>query len=77
MRPVRSTPIDIPVRTEMSFDFRDVLASMPEDQSAVLLLVAVEGYAYREAAELLEVPIGTVMSRLSRARATLIERTGN
>lgn len=57
-------------------EVREVLASMPEEQSAVLLLVAVEGYAYREAAEILDVPIGTVMSRLSRARATLIDRAG-
>ncbi|ACR27218.1 RNA polymerase sigma factor [Burkholderia glumae] len=41
------------------------------EQRSLLLLVAVEGFSYREVAELLEVPIGTVMSRLSRARAAL------
>jgi RNA polymerase sigma-70 factor (ECF subfamily) len=44
---------------------------LPEEQRLVLSLVAVEGLAYREAAEVLEAPIGTVMSRLARARAAL------
>jgi RNA polymerase sigma-70 factor (ECF subfamily) len=47
---------------------------LPEDQRAVVLMVIVEGFSYREAAEVLEVPVGTVMSRLSRARQAL-ERT--
>ena len=53
-----------------------VIDRMPEDQRAVLVLVCVQDLSYREAAEVLEVPIGTVMSRLSRARRTLIEATG-
>ncbi len=50
---------------------RDVLAgldSLPEEQRSVLLLVAVEDVSYDEAARILGVPLGTVMSRLSRAR---------
>jgi RNA polymerase sigma-70 factor (ECF subfamily) len=47
------------------------LAELPDDQRSVLLLVAVEGLAYAEAARVLGVPIGTVMSRLARARARL------
>ena len=57
-------------------EVQEVLLSMTEDQRAVLELVAVEGYSYKEAAAVLEVPIGTVMSRLARARTTLIERGG-
>ena len=53
-----------------------VLQSMTEDQRSVLELVAVEGYSYKEAAAVLDVPVGTVMSRLSRARTTLIEQSG-
>ncbi|GGJ42747.1 sigma-70 family RNA polymerase sigma factor [Neoroseomonas lacus] len=44
---------------------------LPAEQRALLLLVSVEGLSYKEAAEALDVPIGTVMSRLSRARAAL------
>jgi RNA polymerase sigma-70 factor, ECF subfamily len=44
---------------------------LPEAQRTVMLLVAVEGFSYAEAAEILEVPIGTIMSRLSRARQTI------
>ena len=50
------------------------LEALPADARAVLMLVAVEGYGYREVAEMLEIPIGTVMSRLSRARQMLREQ---
>jgi RNA polymerase sigma-70 factor (ECF subfamily) len=46
----------------------DALADLPGDQREVLVLVAVEGCSYREAAEILAIPTGTLMSRLSRAR---------
>ncbi len=50
---------------------RRALARMPTDQAEILHLVGVLGFTYSEAAELLGVPAGTVMSRLSRARAAL------
>jgi RNA polymerase sigma-70 factor (ECF subfamily) len=46
---------------------------LPDAQRAVMLLVSVEGLSYREAAIALDVPIGTVMSRLARARRTIGE----
>lgn len=49
------------------------IRQLDPDQRAVLGLVTVEGYSYREAAEILEVPIGTVMSRLARARRKLLD----
>ncbi len=48
-------------------------AKLSEEQRAVLSLVAVEGFSYREVAETLEIPVGTVMSRLARARAALAD----
>lgn len=45
--------------------------ALPENLRATVLLVYVEGYAYWEAAEILDIPIGTVMSRLASARLTL------
>jgi RNA polymerase sigma-70 factor (ECF subfamily) len=44
---------------------------LPENFRTLVLLVDVEGLTYREAAEALDVPIGTVMSRLSRGRGLL------
>lgn len=52
---------------------RDLVETLPEEQRAVLLLVCVEELSYREASDVLDIPIGTVMSRLARARKTLIE----
>ncbi|MGB3461353.1 MAG: RNA polymerase sigma factor [Rhodanobacter lindaniclasticus] len=52
------------------------LAALPPDHREVVALVLVEGMSYGEAAELLEVPVGTVTSRLARARATLQAHLG-
>jgi len=52
-------------------EIREALDALPIDQRTVLLLCVVEGFTSREAAEILDVPIGTVMSRLSRARQEL------
>jgi RNA polymerase sigma factor (sigma-70 family) len=52
-------------------DVLDRLGRLPEEQRSVLLLIAVEDLSYAEAAKVLNIPIGTVMSRLSRARERL------
>ncbi len=51
-----------------SRDITRALATLVEDQRAALLLVVLEGLSYREVADIQGVPIGTVMSRLARAR---------
>jgi len=60
-----------PPRQEEHLGVRDVMRAverLPEDHRAVLLLVTVEDLSYAEAARVLGIPIGTVMSRLARAR---------
>ncbi|GLK71806.1 sigma-70 family RNA polymerase sigma factor [Ancylobacter dichloromethanicus] len=52
-------------------DLVNALAQLPDEQRTVLLLVTVEELSYADAAQVLGVPIGTVMSRLSRARERL------
>jgi RNA polymerase sigma-70 factor (ECF subfamily) len=48
------------------------LDNLPEEQRLALTLVAVDGKTYAEAAEILEVPVGTIMSRIARARRSLM-----
>jgi RNA polymerase sigma-70 factor (ECF subfamily) len=55
-------------------DVRQALRELPECFRATIYLADVEGYPYREISEMLGVPIGTVMSRLHRARAQLRKR---
>lgn len=57
-------------------DIDGAMARLPDEQREVVILVLVEGYAYREAAEILDVPIGTITSRLARGRDTLMHLLG-
>ena len=50
---------------------RDAFMALPEEQRATLHLVAIEGLSYQEAADALGIPLGTLMSRIGRARAAL------
>lgn len=62
---------------DAALELREVLAAIDAidpDRRTVLLLVSVEGFSYAEAAEITGVPIGTVMSRLARARSDLRHR---
>jgi RNA polymerase sigma-70 factor (ECF subfamily) len=55
---------------------RAAMDELPVEQREVMLLVCVEELSYREAAEVLDIPIGTVMSRLARARLALAAKMG-
>jgi RNA polymerase sigma-70 factor (ECF subfamily) len=50
---------------------REAMNTLPEEQRLAVALVLVEGFSYREAADMLEVPIGTLTSRLARGRAAI------
>lgn len=65
-------PIHTDAETRMALgDINSALASLSDDQRVLAVLVLVEGYSYQEAADLEGIPVGTVMSRLSRARKAL------
>jgi RNA polymerase sigma-70 factor (ECF subfamily) len=64
----RSTP-----SVEESVEILDALDTLPMDQKETIVLVVMEGFTCREVSEILSIPPGTVMSRLSRARHALRE----
>ncbi|KIF80301.1 sigma-70 family RNA polymerase sigma factor [Noviherbaspirillum autotrophicum] len=55
----------------LQLDMRRALDSLSPEQRAVILLIGLEQMSYQEAAEVLDIPLGTVMSRLTRARTVL------
>ena len=55
---------------------RNAVALLSEGQRQVMTLVDLEGFSYIEVSQILEIPIGTVMSRLYRARKKLMEKLG-
>jgi len=73
--PVEDTDLPSPApETEVNILAREVLSQvtrLPEAQRLTVFLVYVEGYSYAEAAGHLDIPVGTVMSRLATARRTL------
>ncbi|MCW8955962.1 MAG: sigma-70 family RNA polymerase sigma factor [Gammaproteobacteria bacterium] len=65
------TPEVIQIRQQKINTVQQAISELPLAQRQVLTLVDIEGLSYMNVAEVLEVPIGTVMSRLSRARSSL------
>jgi RNA polymerase sigma-70 factor (ECF subfamily) len=70
-RAPQPVPAVVDAKLPEAVEIEEALLALPIDQRSVLLLCIVEGFTCREAAEILNVPIGTVMSRLSRARQEL------
>ena len=54
-------------------DFRTALAKLPHDQREAILLIGAEGFSYDETARICDVAVGTIKSRVNRARKRLIE----
>ncbi len=67
-----ANPLSTP-SAEESVELLDALDALPRDQKEAIILAAMEGFTCREVSEILSVPLGTVMSRLSRARQALRE----
>ena len=64
---------------DSALELRRMMAAMerlPDEQREVVALILVEGFGYRETAELLDIPMGTVASRLVRGRTALLELVG-
>lgn len=66
------SPADADTRVQLA-QIHQAFTRLPDAQRAALHLVAVEGLSYQEAADALGIPVGTLMSRLSRARTALRE----
>lgn len=60
-----------PARIQLA-QTREAMSRLPEDCRSELALTALEGYSYKEVSEMCDIPIGTVMSRIARARRLLI-----
>jgi RNA polymerase sigma-70 factor (ECF subfamily) len=69
--PLEETDKAAAAGSEAVFDVAGALAKLPVEQRTVLMLGAVEGFTCREMSEMLHIPMGTVMSRLSRARQAM------
>jgi len=65
------SPYDLAARSEMKARVEDALRKLPEAFRTVVILREMEGFCYEEIAEILDVPAGTVKSRLTRGRAAL------
>lgn len=68
--------VSFPARIELE-EVRHAMQRLPDECRAVLALVCFDGMSYAETAETLDIPAGTVMSRLARARRLLIELLGS
>ena len=69
----RGVPLPAPEETVVAGDIERALGCLDDDQRAAVLLVGLEDLSYREAASVLEIPQGTLMSRLHRGRRRLRE----
>ena len=62
--------------SDLRQDIDAAMSRLSEEQRALVMLVLVEGYSYQEASDALGIPVGTVMSRLARARKAMMAQLG-
>jgi len=70
------SPAEDAERARLESEVQNAMRALPQEQRVVLHLRAVESMSYREIAEALEIPMGTVMSRLARAREEMKRKLG-
>jgi RNA polymerase sigma-70 factor (ECF subfamily) len=70
----KRTPEQATQEDQVARKVRDAIATLPLPQRQVVTLIDLEGFAYAAVAEILDIPVGTVMSRLSRGRRALRDR---
>jgi RNA polymerase sigma-70 factor (ECF subfamily) len=68
------SPIDT---NDRLWSISEAMSKLPDDQRVAVALVLVEGMSYKEAADVLEIPIGTLTSRLARGRTALVAELGD
>lgn len=73
LQDINEAGMSSPKRLVSFMDVKKALGQLAQENRAAILLVAVEGYTYSEAASVLGVPTGTVASRVARARSNLAE----
>jgi len=71
IQPTSERPEDVVLGQLTAQDVLDALDELSDDFREVIVLADIEGFAYREIAEIMDIPVGTVMSRLYRARRRL------
>jgi RNA polymerase sigma-70 factor (ECF subfamily) len=69
-----NTPESIHCQNEMLVAIRIAIASLPFKHRQVLTLIDIENFTYAEVAEIIDAPLGTIMSRLNRARQSLRQK---
>jgi len=71
LAPAPDTPESLAQQAELSAAIQRCISALPDDQRVLVVLADIEEYAYADIAEIASVPLGTVKSRLSRARVRL------
>lgn len=75
--PDKNNPSDLYDNEQTNYQVREAIGYLPMGQRQVISLVDIAGYGYDEVSKVLGIPIGTVMSRLNRARKSILNKLNN